>query len=924
MEARHGVWSVAIVALVSAVLAGAAEVSWAPAASADPASEYRAVVVGDGPISYWRLGETSGTTAADEVGSTSGTITGGVTLGSAGVAPSNTAMTFDGSNDYVSLGGGASLKPTGDFSMEGWFRGTSPPPDWDALYRWRSYGMALQVLGGGVIRGSFYTMDGVERTVIAPFGSLDGAWHHVVAARSGTTFSLYLDGHLVATAAVPSGAVRYGSGGAAIGRDGNRNAQHFPGGIDEVAIYGRALTAAEVAEHVTATGRILAGGPLTVAEARAGGSPSEGCPPCQHTGYPISVPGGEFWHTFTDFAFPGRGVPMSLSHSYSSTAAAADGPLGYGWVHSYGMSLSATSNVVTVREESGSELRFLATSSGATTYMPAAPRIKATLVKNLDGSWTFTRRGVAVFDFNSSGRLTSISSVVGDPSSAVTLAYDGSGKLDVVTDATGRTLDYTWTGSRITSVTDSATPARSVTFAYDGGGNLVEWTDVGGGTWSFTYDGSHRLLTMLDPNQDGSGSPVPITNVYDGSGRVVSQTDRLGRETTFDYTSIAGAVITTDPEGNETLERFVDGLRVVRTRGYGTASAATSTYEYFDDGLMASVTDGNGEVTSFEYDTAGNRTSATDPLLRETTSTFNAFGQPLTVTDAAGTTTTITYDLNGNPGTVSTPLVGASQPASSVVTFVYADVTHPGDLTSMIDPRGQTWTYGYDADGNRTSTIDPLGHETTVTFDDRGLPIATVSPRGNEPGASPTDFQTTYSYDPRGALLVLTDPLGKVTTNTYDDNGNRLTTEDPNSNLTEYVYDAEDQLTEVHRPDLSVATTEYWNDGSLKAQIDAANNATTYTYDPLGRLATITDPIANVTSFRYDHADNLIDREDPGGDCDASPAVGCTTYGYDEAGQTVAVAYSDAATPDITSVHYDDLGRRPHQRHHDLNQHLDL
>lgn len=609
---------------------------------------------------------------------------------------------------------------------------------------------------------------------------------------------------------------------------------------------------------------------------------------CQHTGYPVSVPSGEFWHTFEDFSFPGRGVPMALTHAYSSTAAGMNGPLGYGWTHSYAMSLTASVDEVTVREESGSEVRFLPTSPGATTYAPAASRIKATLVKNGDGSWTFTRRGVTSFDFDASGRLVAIGSLVGDPTVGVELTYDGSGNLDVVTDAAGRTLDVTWAGNRITSVTDSSSPSRTVTFTYDGAGDLVEWTDVGGGTWAFTYDGSHRLLTMLDPNQEGSGTPVPITNVYDSSGWVESQTDRLGRETTFDYTTIPGSVITTDPEGNATLERFVDGLRVETTRGYGTPEAATTTYDYTGDGLISSVVDPNDEETTFTYDTAGNRTSTVDPLLRESTATYNSFGSPLTVTDAAGTTTTYAYDANGNVETISTPLVGATPPADAVVTFAYGDNAHPGDVTAVIDPRGETWTYGYDADGNRASVIDPLGHESTTTFDDRGLAISTVSPRGNELGATPADFEMTYTHDSRGALLTVTDPLGGTVTNTYDANGNRTSVEDPNDNLTSYVYDAEDQPIEVHRPDTSVLTTEYWDDGTVKAQIDGADNATSYTYDPLGRLSTVTDALSRVTTLRYDPAGNLTKLTYPG-----SQVV---DYGYDDAGRLTSATDWTVAT----------------------------
>lgn len=57
------------------------------------------------------------------------------------------------------------------------------------------------------------------------------------------------------------------------------------------------------------------------------------------TSNPVSTYDGNFWHTFDDLAIGGRGVPISLSHTYNSADADRDGPLGFGWSYTYGMSL---------------------------------------------------------------------------------------------------------------------------------------------------------------------------------------------------------------------------------------------------------------------------------------------------------------------------------------------------------------------------------------------------------------------------------------------------------------------------------------------------------------------------------------------------------------------------------------------------------
>ena len=66
-------------------------------------ASYAATVLADAPVGYWRLGEASGTSAADEIGAHNGTYVGSPTLGVTGIPGSagNTAMTLNGSGSGV-------------------------------------------------------------------------------------------------------------------------------------------------------------------------------------------------------------------------------------------------------------------------------------------------------------------------------------------------------------------------------------------------------------------------------------------------------------------------------------------------------------------------------------------------------------------------------------------------------------------------------------------------------------------------------------------------------------------------------------------------------------------------------------------------------------------------------------------------------
>src|SRR5437867_2919793 len=72
-----------------------------------------------GLVGYWRLDETTGTSAADKQGAATGTYTGGPTLGAAGsLADGNKAVTLNGSSQYVTMGSVAALRPASTVSVE--------------------------------------------------------------------------------------------------------------------------------------------------------------------------------------------------------------------------------------------------------------------------------------------------------------------------------------------------------------------------------------------------------------------------------------------------------------------------------------------------------------------------------------------------------------------------------------------------------------------------------------------------------------------------------------------------------------------------------------------------------------------------------------------------------------------------------------
>jgi RHS repeat-associated protein len=722
-------------------------------------------------------------------------------------------------------------------------------------------------------------LDGIEDTLIGVQNNSSGTIGSLQLSSNTDLFGFDGDGLCVVSphpSGCPFGSTGYEGPGATfsnINPSSTGGIVNFTGGLAPGASAYFAL------EEALTGAMIVTGGPTT---SEQGGPPNLAEKPVTiSTGCPVNCATGVFWHQWNDLSVPGRGVPLDFQRTYSSGAAAADGPLGFGWTDNYNMSLSVDqSGNITVNQEDGSTVLF---SSGSGGYV-AAPRVLATLVKNSDGTYTFTRNADLVhYTFSATGQLLK---AVDRNGYTTTLSYSGS-QLSSVTDPVGRSFSFSYSGSHISSITGPG--PRTESFTYDSSGNLATATDAISGVWTFTYDANHRLLTMKDPRNG------VITNVYDSSARVTSQTDPMNRTTTWSYTgnpaSPAGGTTTvTSPNGNVTVMSFQNLELLSQTEASGTSLAATTSFVYDPATLgVTSLTDPNNHTSTALYDSGGNQTSFTDPVNRQTSSTYNNLNEPLIVTDPSGIATTRTYDASGNLLTTSRPLNGTQ---TQSVTYHYADSSHPGDLTSLTDPNGHTTSFSYDGQGDLASVIDPLGDTSTFSYNTLGERTSMVSPRGNVTGGTPSQYTTSYVYDALSRVTSTTDPLGHSSSRAYDGDSNVTSSTDGKNNTTSYTYDADNELTKITRADTTTLQYGYDGDGNQMSQADGAGHTTSYGFDRLDRVSSMVDPLNRTTGYGYDAAGNLTSLTNPAGQQ--------TSFGYDNANERTSISYSDPNTPNVS------------------------
>jgi hypothetical protein len=214
-------------------------------------------------LGHWPLDEGAGQVAHDVSGNGNDGVL-GATAGADTSDPAwvpgrfNSGLRFDG-DDYVQIPDSPTLEDR-EVTIGAFFRGDRSPGRWRYLVskgatgcEAASYGLYTAANGGL----GFYVSTG-SQTVISPLASKsvwDGAWHHAAGSFDGQTVRLFVDGVEVGHGSPAPLAIGYGL------PDGERAyLGAFRGGcdlmlegeIDELAIWGSALTSRELQPIVAA------------------------------------------------------------------------------------------------------------------------------------------------------------------------------------------------------------------------------------------------------------------------------------------------------------------------------------------------------------------------------------------------------------------------------------------------------------------------------------------------------------------------------------------------------------------------------------------------------------------------------------------------------------------------------------------------
>jgi hypothetical protein len=221
-----------------------------PEPEGEPEGAYAEAVLEDEPRGYWRVGESSGTKAEDTSGNSHpGTYEGTPTLGVTGAVPENTAITLNtaAEKELVSVPDHADFDVGDVFTIEAWVKrsatlGTlqtiASKDEGSFIFRFNAENKAM------------LRRYGVADVVTATLAVTDELWHHIVLTKNGATVKIYIDAEdvtgTVTNSTLVNTAVRLTWGTENGGED------PLKGSLDELAIYGTALSAERVKAHFDA------------------------------------------------------------------------------------------------------------------------------------------------------------------------------------------------------------------------------------------------------------------------------------------------------------------------------------------------------------------------------------------------------------------------------------------------------------------------------------------------------------------------------------------------------------------------------------------------------------------------------------------------------------------------------------------------
>ncbi len=507
-----------------------------------------------------------------------------------------------------------------------------------------------------------------------------------------------------------------------------------------------------------------------------------------------------------------------------------------------------------------------------------------------------------------SAQLNQDADVAVDSAGNLYISDTGNNRIQEVAAATHAQWGISMTGGDVYTIAGSATggggssgntgPAVSallsspVQVVLDGAGDLYiddtansvvrEIAAANGTQWSqsmTTGDIYNVAGTSGTFGSSGNGGPATSARLNGESGVGTDPAGDLfisdaGDDLVQEVTATPDSAIPAAPGQTSSLSPAPGGITVTQPGGaqatFYAQSGGTCAAPYnVAGGYCALPVFSDASLT----DNTGSETYTFIPSPGADTYTYSWNGQLITESDPAGDTLTITYQSPA-PGSGNCPATATSCETITAASgrALVIGSNGSGLITSVTDPMGRDWSYGY-ANANLTTVTDPMSKVTSYAYGQgsTGNPLlasdllAMTAPNA-QPGGPDAGDATVNVYNAAGQVTSQADPMGFKTTFSYCVNaasGNCMdaatgtgfvTVTDPDGNTTVYGYTEGAQTSQSawtagttlsSEQDYVLAQTASGPDAGTqlaKMTADGQGNITTNTFDAAGNNTSSSTP----------------------------------------------------------------------------------
>ena len=480
------------------------------------------------------------------------------------------------------------------------------------------------------------------------------------------------------------------------------------------------------------------------------------------------------------------------------------------------------------------------------------------------------------------------------------ITYDQYGYQDLVVRQDGSTIDYDYNakGQLLKKTEAAGSPfSRATTYVWDATRNVItEVQQPDGLRVNITYDSLDQVTSKTETNTSQFGvvgqsrttqfsytyhangltatrmvdGPLPgtgdaIVHIYDAQGNLTYVQNSLGHTTAYsNYNGLGLPGRIVGVNGDITDYTYDARGRARTVTGYISGQPSTTTYTYWDNGLLASITFPDGVVESYEYDSARRMTAVNRP-------------------GSAGSTERVVYTYDNASNVTATKTYQVTISGATLIGAAYVDYDELSRPKARRGNNGQNIRYTYDANGNLKTIKDSANRVTTLAYD------ALDRIESSTDSLTPAGV-TRYEYDAGDRITKVTDPRNLVTT---------------------YMYDGFGQAWAQYSPDTGTTTTQYNAAGQPTLFTRHDGSVLGYSYDVLGRVTSVGTGANLARNFSYDWCTAGKSRLCGVSTNDATQALTSTIYAYTPQGQVdhKRDIASPGGTPDWTAYTYDGMGR---------------